>query len=948
MTKRTFLKSVLAAFFIVAYSLSASLYAVDPSQALRNDPALVSGVLSNGMSYHVLRNTEPANRIYLRLAVKAGSILEDDDQKGIAHLVEHMAFNGTAQFAKNDLINYFESIGMKFGPEVNAYTSFDETVYMLEIPADKRDVLLTSLNVLKDWAAGITFDQAELDKERGVVVEEWRLGRGVNGRVNDKQLPFLLGGSRYATRLTIGDPEIIKTVPRKRVVDFYQKWYRTDLMSVVVVGDIDTSAIVNDLASSVGSVPAPVTATMRPTWDIPINAKADQLVIRDPEYPYVVIQLMGQHPALQISTKENLRENLVISMAFAAFNQRLAEKVTAADPVMLNAQSGFTQLAKPTVFSYVALVPSTGKFIPAMQQAITELERFEQFGLTDAELARQKESTLNAIEQAWLNRNKVHSANKANSIVQYVLYGNMALSLDDQKDLYKEIVPTITKEEVSAVVNKYWKKGRGDLFMVIAPESTKDVPSDAEITAAWRDWKPDASLAAYSETGLDRPLAVPGVTPAGKIVSEKILLELPGGDSSPSTIKELTLSNGVRVILCPTKFKDNEIIVSAWSKGGYLMASDAEFPSLAIAQSLRDLSGLNGFNPTELGKKLAGKTVNAGIWIDEAQEGLWGSSSVADLETLFQLLNLEMTAPSYTDEGWGSLKAQIDKVAEARKTDPASMFEDLKARLLYGNDIRHSTLTPEFAAKIDKTVAETASRARFANAKDFTFMFAGSFDESLMRKYAETWLAGLPSAGKADKPKSSGLRFPKGLVSENLAMGIDPKSQVFMAFGDNTKSGAYDPELFSLLIELLDIRLREVVREDMSGSYGVNVNGNFSVAPSPYYELFISFGCEPGREDSLSEAVIATIKELQSAPVDATYVTKLQENFRREREEGLRTNSYWINRMGHIELRNLSLSRLNDTDAITAMITGEKLQELAKRYLNTKNYVRSYLEPAKK
>jgi zinc protease len=948
MNRRNFVKIALAAFFFVAYSLSVALYALEPSQSLRNDPALVSGLLSNGMAYYALRNTEPANRIFLRLAIKAGSILEDDDQKGIAHLVEHMAFNGTAQFAKNDLIDYFESIGMKFGPEINAYTSFDETVYMLEIPADKRDVLLTSLNVLKDWASGITFDQAELDKERGVVVEEWRLGRGVNGRVNDKQIPFLLGGSRYADRLTIGDPEIIKTVSKKRVVDFYQKWYRSDLMSIVVVGDIDTGSIVNDLVSSVATVPAPATPTVRPTWDIPINAKADQLVIRDPEYPYVVIQMMGQYPALQISTKDKLRENLVISMAFAAFNQRLKEKVTAADPVMLNAQSGFTQLAKPTVFSYVALVPSTGKFIPAMQQAITELERFERFGMTDAELARQKESTLNAMEQAWLNRNKVNSANKASSIVQYVLYGNMALSSDDQRDLYKEIVPTITKEEVSAVVDKYWKKGRGDLFMVIAPESTKDVPPDAELTAAWRDWKPDASLAAYSESGLDRPLAVPGATPVGKIVSEKILLELPGGDASPSSIKEWKLSNGVRVILCPTKFKDNEIVVSAWSKGGYLMASDAEFPSLAIAQSLRDLSGLNGFNPTELGKKLAGKTVRAGIWIDEAQEGLWGSSSVADLETLFQLLNLQMTAPSYTDEGWGSLKAQMDKIAESRKTDPASMFEDLKTRLLYGNDIRHSTLTPEFVAKIDKTVAETASRARFANAKDFTFIFAGSFNETLMRKYAETWLAGLPSAGKADKPKSSGLHFPKGIVSENLSMGIDPKSQVYMAFGGNTKLGAYDPELFSMLTRLLDIRLREVVREDMSGSYGVSVNGNFSVAPSPYYELSISFGCEPGREDSLSQAVIATIKELQAAPVAASYITKLQENFRRSREESLRTNGYWIDRIGNMEWRNLPLSRLNDTDAIAAIITGEKLQELAKRYLNTKNYLRSYLEPAKK
>lgn len=956
MNRRIFPKAALAAFFIAAYSLTPALYALEPTQALRNDPALASGVLSNGMSYYVLRNAYPANRIYLRLAVKAGSILEDDDQKGVAHLVEHMAFNGTARFVKNDLIDYFESVGMKFGPEVNAYTSFDETVYMLEIPADRRDILLTSLDVLKDWAHGISFDQAELDKERGVVVEEWRLGRGVNGRVNDRQIPFLLNGSRYADRLAIGDPEIVKTVTRKRVVDFYDKWYRTDLMSVVVVGDVDVSTIDGDLAASVGSVPGPAVPTVRPTWTIPLGASAagaaqgsgDQLVIRDPEYPYVVIQMMGQHPALQVSTRETLRENLVVSMAFSAFNQRLQEKYTAANPLMLNAQAGFSQLAKPTVFSFVALVPATGKFVPALRQAITELERFERFGMTDAELARAKDSALNGIEQAWLNREKTHSADKANAIVQYILYGNTMLSIDDRRLLYKEIVPTITREEVSAVVDKYWQKGRGDRLLVIAPESTADVPTDAELASTWRDWKVDGTLAGYSETSLERPLAVAGSTPAGTVVSEKTVLELPGGDASPSSIKEWKLSNGARVILCPTTFKDNEIRVSAWSRGGYSMASDAEYPSLALAQSLRDLSGLGGFTPTELAKKLAGKTVNAGIWMNEAQEGLWGSSSVADLETLFQILNLEMTSPSYTEEGWGSLKAQMDKVAESRKADPASMFDDLKTRLLYGNDIRHSTLTPEFVAKVDPAVAEASSRARFANAGDFTFVFVGSFDESLMRTYAETWLAGLPSQKKGDKPKASGPRFPKGIVSENLSMGIDPKSQVFMAFGGKAKAGAYDPELFSMLCQLLDIRLREVVREDMSGSYGVSVGGNYSVAPSPYYELFISFGCEPGREDLLSEAVLATIRELQSAPVAESYAEKLRENFRRSREEGSRTNEFWLDRIVSMDSRGLPLSRVNDTDAVAAMITGEKLQELAKRYLDTKNYVRSYLEPAKK
>ena len=635
-------------------------------------------------------------------------------------------------------------------------------------------------------------------------------------------------------------------------------------------------------------------------------------------------------------------------MIMNAFNQRLKEKVTVADPLMLNAQSGLTQLANPTIFSFVALVPSTGKFVPAMQQALTELDRLEQFGITDAELSRQKESALNAMEQSWINRNKITSAVKANALVQYVIRGNTFVSIDDKHDLYKEIVPTITKEDVSSIIDKYWHKGRGDLFMVIAPEGSKEVPSDAELRALWRDWKPDAPITGYSEKGLDRPLAAAGITPAGKIVSEKVLLDLPGGEKSPAPIKEWILSNGVRVVLCPTQFKANEILVSAWSKGGYLMASDAEFPSLAIAQALRENSGLNGFSPTELSKKLAGKTVNAGIWLVDAYEGLWGSSSNTDLETLFQLLNLQFTSPYYSNEGWSSLKAQLDKVAESRKSDPASMFDDLKTRLLYGNDIRHSTLTPEFVSKINKAAVESSSRARFTDVKDFTFVFTGSFDESLMRKYAETWLAGIPSTGNAAEPVSKGLQFPKGIVSDSLAMGIDPKSQVFLSFGGNTKSEKYDPELFGFLAQLLDIRLREVVREDMSGSYGISVDTNYSSYPSPYFELHISFGCEPGRETELSNAVIATIKEIQSAPVAETYATKLKENYRRSREDDLRTNRFWLDSIIEADQRHLPLANITDTETVVAMITGEKLQSLASQYLDTTNYVMAYLGPAKK
>ena len=929
-------------------AVSAVRTAIKNSSPLEPDGSILSGTLPNGMSWRVAHNAEPANRVFLRLVVKAGSALEADDQKGVAHLIEHMAFNGTEHFAANELVDYFESIGMAFGPEVNAYTGFDETVYKLEIPADDPKALDKALLVLRDWACAISFDPAELEKERGVVIEEWRLGRGAQGRVQDKEVPFLFEGSRYATRLPIGDPEIVKNVPRARILDFYHQWYRPELMTVVLVGDADPALLSSAISRSLASVPPSTQAVNRPEFPGALRKKGDALVIRDPEITYSSFQLLEQGAQAPVRTVGDFRARLVEGMAVSILNRRLDEKTLQQDPVLLGAQAGYQKIIKPTRFAFLGAVPVKDRFAEAFNQSMEELARAREFGVTEGELAREKASVLDDIEQAWLNRDKVNSETRAGAIVQSILSGDPALSLDERRDLYDSLVPAVTAKDVNAVL-KGLLSGKGTMLVASAPDSAADIPDSAALLALWKAWKPSAPLAPYAETGLDRPLfsplpdagsdpnaGSPAVT-AGSVVSERQL--------SANGVREWTLSNGARVVWYKTDFKANEILFNAVSNGGTSLVSDADFPSASQAVSYAELSGLNGFSSIDLQKKLAGKTASVDAWIQDTREGLSGMSSVADLETLFQLVNLKFTRQTFTPEAWQSLVKQLQTLAASRESSPGEMFSDLKVRLLYGDSVRYANVSRALIERMDPRVAESSYRARFADAADFTFVFVGSIDEAKLRDFSERYIATLPATAARETARDERVPFPKGIRSDTLKKGIDPQSDVFIAFGGKPEIGKYEYELFGQLLELLDIRFREVVREKMSGSYGVSADGFVTAYPVPAWELTIDFGCEPGREDALSAAVLDELRKLASAPVPDVYINKLREGVRRSQETGLKNNRFWVTRITQEILRGRSLDGISDTEGLAQAITGESMRAMVAKYLPADNYVKAVLEP---
>ncbi len=925
------------------------------SRAIGTDPAVVSGTLPNGLRWFVLPNGEPANRVYLRLAVRAGSVLEEGDQRGLAHLVEHMAFNGTADFAKDELVGYFESIGMAFGPEVNAYTSFDETVYMLEIPADDPAILERSLSVLRDWAGAITFDETELERERGVVIEEWRLGRGASGRVRDRQIPFMLGGSAYADRLPIGDPEIVRAASRDRIVDFYRTWYRPELMSVVAVGSIESAEMASAIGRVFSSLPASEGAKARPEHGSPNARKPGVLVTRDGELQYVTAQILEPRPARRVVTAEDFRSRLVESIAHSAINARLGEKTLLSDPAILGAEAGSARVARPTEFAYLAAISAPGRFRDAFDLLMTELARAEAFGVTDSELEREKAALMDGMRQTWLERDKAHSAGKAAGVLNAWLADEPYPSIDERYALYAELLPGITARDVSDAIGR-WFSDRGTHLMVSAPEGASDVPDEAALAELWLGWKAPADLAPYAEEDLSRPLYPPAATPAatptagtaGAVTSPAAAAPsiVSEAELSPAGIREWRLSNGARVVYYPTTFKANEILFTAFSRGGTSLVTDDYYPSASVATDYALSSGLNGFNPTSLAKKLAGRTVSCEPWIQESFEGLSGSSSVQDFETLFQLAHLYFVAPDWTAPGWNSLMTQLRTTAASRLSNPAERFADLKARLLWGDSPRYENLSPEFVARMDAARAEESYRARYADAGDFTFVFTGSFEEATLREFVLRYVATLPGSGIREDARPVRPGFPRGITRGEIRAGIEQKSSVYIAFGGRAEIGEKDHELFGLFLMLLDIRLRESIREALGGTYGISVDGTLQAYPERRYQVDIEFGCAPGTEDTLTSAVLAELDAIGQRGADEKDLVKLRETFRRTYETGLRTNGFWHSRITRAMTRSLPFSSIDDVEGVVSRVTAEKMRDLARRYVRGENRVEARLLPA--
>ena len=912
---------------------------------LPQNPAILSGQLDNGMSYYILQNANPLNRISLRLAVKVGSIAEADNESGVAHLIEHMCFNGTEHFEKNSLVDYAESIGMDFGAEVNAYTSFEETVYKLEVPADKPDYLEQALLIFHDWASAVTFDPEELEKERGVVLEEWRGRLGLNGRLVDAVLPFELKDSPFVDRLPIGKPEVIQNISRDEVVNFYKKWYQPHNMAVIISGVVDPKVAEWLIKNSMESIPAAQEKNILARGKVPVQTQKDLLVFADPELTFTQVQIISQDEDNKACTTQgDLRRTYITNLVNNIFNSRLYEITSTPEAPWLAANAVRYNETNSTVFNGYYFVPKEGSFSQAFQTMLDETDRLLLHGITESEFSRAKESLLTSENQWYEQSPAISSAERVDSLCHYFLGGDIVVADDDYIEIARSIIDSITLDEVNARATDLFE-GRGTLCMIYAPEASVDqLPSKDDFISFWENYKSEAELNAYQDNAVEGDLMARPAKKAQIVSTNKI-------EALKAT--EYELENGAKIIIRKNELDKGKIVISGLSNGGASLVDDSEYPSCIISPLYAFYSGIGGMDISQFQKYISTKALGFDIAVNDTDERISGNSTPDNFEDLLQIIYKFMTEPQFTEQGWSFIMYNMQQRALAYNVQPSDVLISRAQELLYGKSIRHTAINPEFVDMLDAAKAERIFKERFGNASDFTFVISGDVDEEKVLELCQYYLGTIP----VEKPLQEEARHEKykkilGITNEVVKKGKEDKGLVLICFGGNLPPAAdvyetyKDNQLMTELKSLIDIKLREIIREDKSGTYGVGVYGGINGYPERNYQIQIEFGCEPAREEELIAEVIATLNKIKAELAAQSDIDKLREQYRRTFEANQNNSNWWVEQLGAILVFKYKPTEAAYDDTFGfKFITADLLKEQANRYLDTKNYICVSLKP---
>ncbi|MBY0433537.1 MAG: insulinase family protein, partial [Cyclobacteriaceae bacterium] len=761
MQKRIFY--VLMLLSLISYSLVAQSNLTDK---LPVAPEIIKGTLANGLTYYIRKNVKPEKKVELRLAIKAGSILEDDDQQGLAHFTEHMAFNGSQHFKKNELVSFLQSIGVKFGADLNAYTGFDETVYILPIPVDKPENLEQGFLVLEDWASTVAFDPAEIEKERGVVLEEERLGKGAQERMLKKTLPYILQGSKYAVRLPIGKSEILKTFKPELIKRFYKDWYRPDMMAVLVVGDIDPASAEAMVKKHFEKLKNPAKPKQRVYADVPSRQKSEGLVVTDAEATNHILQVFYATQKAKIQTTvADYRQSIIKNLASTMLGQRMQELTQKAEPPFIFGGSNRGEFVHnyESYFSF-ALIGKAG-VAPAINALVQENERARKFGFTAAELDRTKKSLMRNMERAYNERDKTESENYVEEYVRNFLSDEPIPGIENEFNYHKQFVEGITLAEINAYAAKDIPAAAEKKLVVFQGPDKADftIPGNDELLAMITEAE-KLPVTPYEEKAVAASLM--DTTPeGGRIVFDKKNAEL--------GLSELSLGNGVKVIVKPTDFKNDQVLLSGFRFGGQSLYDEKDLFNAQYASFIVSQMGAGNFSPNDLRKVLAGKTVSASPRLNNLSEGISGQSGTADVETMLQLVHLYFTKPRKDEDLFKSFVTKQQGMVQNMMSDPRTVFQDSAQRMLYGNNPRGPRFprTQDFS-KINLDRSLEIYKERFGNARGWTFYLVGSFDLAKLKPLIATYLGTLPSS-QIPSPtfRDLGVRPVKGVVKKEVKKG---------------------------------------------------------------------------------------------------------------------------------------------------------------------------------
>jgi len=899
------------------------------------DPAVRTGKLANGFTYYIRHNEEPKNRLVMYLVNKAGSVLEEEDQRGLAHFMEHMSFNGTKHFPHNELVDYLQKAGVRFGADLNAYTSFDETVYQLPIPSDKPGLLKGGIEIMRDWAQEATLDPVEIDKERGVVLEEKRLGKGAGERMQRVYWPVLLNNSRYAVRIPIGLDTVLDNFKRPAIARFYHDWYRPDLQALIIVGDINADSLEKVVRRTFSDLKNPLHERGRIKYTVPLTGKNQFVALTDKEMTSTVAEVIIKHPQPPLKTAGDYRYAILQGLFNQVLGARYAELSRKGDPPFVEGSGGISGFIGGLDSYDARVVAKPGELEKGLKAVWRETERVRRFGFTPTELERAKTAYLSRMETALKEKDKTNSESFVKEYQQYFLNGIAAPGITAEYDLTKNDLPAITLDEVNKLTKEYITDVNRDI-LIMAPEKDKNSLPDETTVNSWLKAVAAEDLSPYKDEVSTLPLLTAEPVP-GTIKSELQEKEL--------QMTTLTLSNGARVLLKPTDFKNDEIIFSAFAPGGTSLSPDADYQSAAGAGTLIPAGGAGNYNPDQLDKYLEGKQMGVAPYMNERYEGFNGKSTPKDLETALQMVYAYFTEPRKDTVLFNGIIQRSRAGLLNRANDPGSVFSDTVSAVLGNYNIRRTGPSLEKLQQVSLDKAYRIYKERFADASNFTFTFVGSIDTNTIKPLLEKYIGSLPATNSHEAAKDLGLHIPEGKIEKNIYKGSEPKSTVLLVFSGSFDYNQENKVKLDALKETLEIRLLQRLREDESGVYSPGVFDNTSKYPRPRYSFIIQFGCAPQNVDKLIASTLDEINKLRTDGPPQENVDK----WRAEEKTGfglqLKTNGFWLKYIDGQLQNGDDLLQVTQYTGLLDGVTPAGLKDLAGKYLSGGNYIRLVLLP---
>ena len=928
-------------FGIMLFPLAVFAQQMDYSKAIPFDPSVKTGKLENGLTYYIKKNAKPEKKVDLRLVVNAGSILEEDDQQGLAHFMEHMCFNGTKRFPKNQLVDYLQSIGVKFGQHLNAYTSFDETVYFLPIPSDSPEKLEKGFQIIEDWAFNTVLTPEEIDKERGVVLEEYRLGLGAQKRMLGRYISKMMHESHYAERLPIGQKEILEKFKHQSLINFYKDWYRPNLMSVIVVGDIDVAEMEKKIISHFSSYKNPAKEKPRKFYDVPNHKETFVAVESDKEASSAQVQLVYKdYGAPKPIVNVGDFKNYIVEGLFATLlNTRLDELTNSATPPFTYGYSyyGGTWARNKKAYQSVAM-SQEDKQLSALKVLVTENERAKKFGFTQGELDRSKLEFLASIEKAYNDRDKTNSVNFVGEYQANFLEKEPVPGIEWTYQTMKQLMPLIELKDVNSLIKDYVKEDNRVIILTGPEKEGLKKVTEQQVLDALKintdDIKPyeDAAVA----TSLIRNEVKPGT-----IVSRE--------SNAKIGTKTLVLSNGVKVTYKNTDFKNDEVLFEAVSLGGTNLYSNEDMKKVQFANGALAEAGFSGLKLNDINKFMTGKIARVSPYIGSATEGLRGNATPKDLEYLFQMTHAYFTDLNMDVTAFEGYKQKQSAFFNNMASQPSFYFQQEFYTYLNKENPRFNGLIPSEKTwgETDYALAYNKYKERFANAADFEFYFVGNIDDKTMEAYSIKYLASLPATDKKEKAVDLGYRMLKGDLKKVVNKGTDPKSNVTIMYYGDAKYSTKDAMSIQALGEVLTIKLIEQLRENESGVYGVSARGSMNKVPNGSYSFTIGFPCGPDNAEKLTASALKELQNIIDKGPDEKDVAKFKEgelaDFRKDSKE----NRYWLSNFTRSYTNGSSAEEVLKFEETVNAVTAKDIQDIAKKYL-TKDKVIGILMPEKK